>query len=151
MQTGELEVDWEDGWFSSWEDECVGSFDLVDENPSGFLWNCCDQYADGEGCAVGPHVHVSRDQRLATIIDLIGDATSRHRSAAADQSTSSKRQRSSVCTICRDTFEVGRNNSRSCRHHKGTTHQLHLTFTPHVGICHLLTLQSYRYIGDQLD
>jgi hypothetical protein len=57
--TGDLEVDWEGGFWDDHDEECHGRIDTDDmrrECPDGFVWNCCDRKADNRGCTMSAHV-----------------------------------------------------------------------------------------------
>ncbi|KEQ97235.1 hypothetical protein AUEXF2481DRAFT_27499 [Aureobasidium subglaciale EXF-2481] len=56
--TGELEVDWDGDFWADHDEEIHGTIDLdlADEYPQGFMWECCNELGDSEGCETGPHI-----------------------------------------------------------------------------------------------
>jgi hypothetical protein len=59
MSLGELEVDWEGDFWADHDERCHGIIDSEEsrkEHPEGFIWDCCDEEGDEEGCEVGEHV-----------------------------------------------------------------------------------------------
>lgn len=55
--TGELDVDRNSSTWDDWDEDCHGTIDLdlADEYPDGFVWSCCDETNEAEGCTTGPH------------------------------------------------------------------------------------------------
>ncbi|KAK6001713.1 hypothetical protein QM012_002203 [Aureobasidium pullulans] len=55
---GELEVEWDSSTWDDWDENCHGTIDLdlADEYPDGFVWSCCEETNESEGCTTGPHV-----------------------------------------------------------------------------------------------
>lgn len=55
---GELEVDHEGDFWADHDEDCHGTIDTAEmrvEYPEGFIWDCCDELGDSEGCTVGKH------------------------------------------------------------------------------------------------
>lgn len=157
--TGNLEADLEgDFWADHYELYHGYPVDcLRDDYPEGFRYDCCDATTNEEGCEIGPHVaqfdHVAEmlsylnrhnapeARKGVAIIDLTDESTSsRHSDTAADEAMGSKRQRSPVCTRCKQIFEVSQKTERRCRHHGGTSCPIESNLTYHVDVCRLLTL-----------
>lgn len=54
--TGAKEADYESDVWCDWDKRCHGPIDdQGDAYPEGFIWSCCDDSRDSEGCRVGRH------------------------------------------------------------------------------------------------
>lgn len=56
--SGELEVDYDADIWADHDENCHGTIDtesMREENPEGFVWNCCDKPGDEAGCYRGRH------------------------------------------------------------------------------------------------
>ncbi|CAD0100512.1 unnamed protein product, partial [Aureobasidium mustum] len=51
------EIDWDGDFWADHDEDCHGKIDLdlADEYPEGFIWTCCKENGEGEGCQIGPH------------------------------------------------------------------------------------------------
>ncbi|KAI4722705.1 hypothetical protein E4T48_00990 [Aureobasidium sp. EXF-10727] len=54
---GELSVDTQSSTWDDWDQRCYGTIDndLFDEYPEGFIWECCNESGDAEGCVIHAH------------------------------------------------------------------------------------------------
>ncbi|KAL6704685.1 hypothetical protein ACN47E_007967 [Coniothyrium glycines] len=55
---GELEVDHEGDFWADHDERCHGTIDTDEmrrEYPEGFIWNCCDESGENEGCKKSRH------------------------------------------------------------------------------------------------
>jgi hypothetical protein len=56
--TGDLEVDWAGDSWADHDENCHGPIDtpeMREEFPDGFIWNCCDETGEAEGCKKARH------------------------------------------------------------------------------------------------
>ena len=63
---GYREVDDESSTWYDWDEDCHGRMDdQEDEYPEGFIWTCCEQSGDCDGCQTGPHAEESLSSKRA--------------------------------------------------------------------------------------
>lgn len=62
---GDLEVDYEGDFWADSEEQTFGPHDTEENRehyPHGFVWDCCNELGDSEGCEKGWH-HALNKQR----------------------------------------------------------------------------------------
>ncbi|KAL8803940.1 MAG: hypothetical protein Q9200_006025 [Gallowayella weberi] len=64
---GEMEVDWDGGFWDDHDENCHGPIDDEDrriEYPEGFIYDCCDRKGDSEGCETTRHIEKIPAKRM---------------------------------------------------------------------------------------
>lgn len=55
---GDQEVDWDGDFWADHDERCHGTIDTPEmrkEYPEGFVWSCCDEPGDADGCKTSRH------------------------------------------------------------------------------------------------
>jgi hypothetical protein len=82
---GKKEVNWDGGFWDDHDEDCHGRIDdLIDDEDcmEGFMWSCCEEPGDDEGCKSTKHkAHVNEIRNPSPVIVSVPKPPSRKRKA----------------------------------------------------------------------